>query len=91
MKLSRQIKPISYLKAHAAEIVRTLGTQGEPLVITQNGEAKAVMQDIGSYEQTQETMALLKILALGGRQIEAGQVQPAADVIARLRERQQAR
>ena len=91
MKLSRQIKPISYLKAHAAEIVRTLGAQGEPLVITQNGEAKAVMQDIGSYEQTQETMALLKILALGGRQVEAGQVQPAADVIARLRERQQAR
>ena len=91
MRLSRQIKPISYLKAHAAEIVRTLGAQGEPLVITQNGEAKAVMQDIGSYEQTQETMALLKILALGGRQIEAGQVQPAADVIARLRERQQAR
>ena len=91
MKLSSQIKPISYLKAHAAEIVRTLGAQGEPLVITQNGEAKAVMQDIGSYEQTQETMALLKILALGGRQVEAGQVQPAADVIARLRERQQAR
>ena len=91
MKLSSQIKPISYLKAHAAEIVRTLGAQGELLVITQNGEAKAVVQDIRSYEQTQETMALLKILALGGRQIEAGQVQPAADVIARLRERQQAR
>ena len=48
------------------------------------------MQDIRSYEQTQETLALLKILALGGRQIEAGQVQPAADVIARPRERQQA-
>ena len=90
MKLSSQIKPISYLKAHVAEIVRTLGDQGEPLVITQNGEAKVVMQDIGSYEQTQETMALLKILALGSRQIEAGHVQPAADVIARLRERQQA-
>lgn len=56
----------------------------------QNGEAKAVVQDIRSYEQTQETLALLKILALGGRQIEVGQVQPAADVIARLRERQQA-
>ena len=91
MKLSSQVKPISYLKAHAAEIVRTLAAQGEPLVITQNGEAKAVMQDIGSYEQTQETMALLKTRALGSRQIEAGQVQPAADVIARLRERQQAR
>ena len=91
MKLSSRIRPISYLKAHAAEIVRTLAAQGEPLVITQNGEAKAVVQDIRSYEQTQETLALLKILALGSRQIEAGQVQPAADVIARLRERQRSR
>ena len=87
MKLSSRIKPISYLKAHAAEIVRTLGDRGEPLIITQNGEAKVVMQDIDSYEQMQETVALLKILALGNRQIEAGQVQPAADVIARLRKR----
>lgn len=91
MKLSSQIKPISYLKAHAAEIVRNLGAQGEPLVITQNGEAKAVMQDIASYEQTQETLALLKILALGLGQIEQGRVQPAADVITRLRERREAR
>ena len=90
MKLSSQIKPISYLKAHAAEIVRNLGEQREPLVITQNGEAKVVMQDIESYEQTQETMALLKILALGTRQIEEGKVQPAEDVIKRLRERRRA-
>jgi prevent-host-death family protein len=86
MKLSSQIKPISYLKAHAAEIVRNLGEQGEPLIITQNGEAKAVIQNIASYEQTQETMALLKILALGVRQIEDGKVRPAADVINGLRE-----
>lgn len=91
MKLSSQIKPISYLKAHAAEIVRNFGEQREPLVITQNGEAKVVMQDIESYEQTQETMALLKILALGNRQIEEGKVQSAADVIKRLREGRQAR
>jgi prevent-host-death family protein len=91
MKLSNQIKPISYLKAHAAEIVRKLGEQREPLVITQNGEAKVVIQDIESYEQTQETMALLKILALGMRQIEGGRVLPAEDVIRRLREGQEAR
>ena len=91
MKLSSQIKPISYLKAHAAEIVRTLGDRQEPLIITQNGEAKAVIQDIDSYERMQETVALLKILALGSRQIEAGQVQPASDVIARFRERRQSR
>ena len=91
MKLSNQIKPISYLKAHAAEILRKLGEQREPLVITQNGEAKVVIQDIESYEQTQETMALLKILALGMRQIEQGKVLPAEDVIRRLREGQEAR
>ena len=91
MKLSSQIKPISYLKAHAAEIVRNLGEQREPLVITQNGEAKVVMQDIESYEQTQETMALLKILAIGNRQIEEGKVQSATDVVKRLREGRQVR
>jgi prevent-host-death family protein len=86
MKLSNRIKPISYLKAHAAEIVRTINRQGEPLVITQNGEAKAVLQDIESYEQSQETMALPKILALGNLQIEAGKVEQAAGVIQRLRQ-----
>lgn len=89
MKLSNQIKPISYLKAHAAEIVRNMSS--EPLVITQNGIAKVVMQDIESYEQTQETMALLKILALGARQIEEGKVQPVEEVVHRLRERSQRR
>ena len=85
MKLSSQIKSISYLKAHAADIVRNMSAQGEPLIITQNGEARVVMQDIESYEQTQETMALLKILALGSRQMEKGRVQLADDVIQRLR------
>lgn len=87
MKLSSQIKPISYLKAHAAEIVRNLGEQREAMIITQNGEAKMVIQDIESYEQTQETMALLKILALGMRQIEEGKVLSAEDVLKRLRAR----
>ena len=85
MKLSIQIKPISYLKAHVAEIVRNMDAQRDPLIITQNGEAKVVIQNIESYEQTLEAMALLKILALGNRQIEAGNVEHAADVIKRLR------
>jgi prevent-host-death family protein len=89
MPLSHQIKPISYLKAHASEIVRDIGKHQEPMIITQNGEAKAVVQDIDSYEQTQEAMALLKILALGSRQIEENKVQPAADVIKRLRKRRE--
>jgi prevent-host-death family protein len=84
MKYSSQIKPISYLKANAAEVIRQLAKRREPLVITQNGEAKAVIQDIASYEEGQETMALLKILALGNRQIEQGRVLPADEAIHRL-------
>ena len=91
MKMSDQIKPISYLKAHAAEIVRNLSKQQEPLVITQNGEAKVVIQDIESYEQTQQTIALLKMLSLGMRQVEKGKVLPADGVIKDLRERREDR
>ncbi|MCK5242590.1 type II toxin-antitoxin system Phd/YefM family antitoxin [bacterium] len=85
MKWSSQIKPISFLKVHAAEIVRGLSEQDEPLIITQNGEAKVVIQDIESYEKTQKLLAMLKILALGNKQVEKGKVQPAEQVIKRLR------
>lgn len=85
MRYSSQIKPISYLKANAAEILATLGEQREPLVITQNGEAKAVLQDVASYEATQETLALLKVLALGQQEVAAGKVKPLSDVVARLK------
>ena len=89
MKLSSRVKSISYLKAHAAEIVRNLAEQQEPIVITQNGEAKVVIQDIDSYEKTQQTMALLKILALGIRQVEEGDVVPANEAIKRVRKRRE--
>jgi len=85
MRYSSQVKPISYLKANAAEVLLQLAKQREPLVITQNGEARAVIQDVASYEETQETLALLKILALGNQEIEAGKVKPVAEVVARLR------
>jgi prevent-host-death family protein len=85
MRFSTQIKPISYLKANAAEVLQELTAQRQPLVITQNGEAKAVLQDVASYEETQETLALLKILALGNQQVAQGRVKPLADVVKRLR------
>ncbi len=85
MRYSSQVKPISYLKANAAEILTHLAEQREPLLITQNGEAKAVLQDLASYEETQEALALLKILALGNQDVTAGKVKPVADVVARLR------
>lgn len=87
MKLSHQVKPISYLKAHTAEVVRNLEEQGEPLIITQNGEAKIVVQGIESYEETQETLALLKVIALGNRQIEEGRIIPASKAIKALRKK----
>ena len=85
MRYSSQVKPISYLKANAAEVLAQLSEQRQPLVITQNGEAKAVLQDVASFEDTQETLALLKILALGNQELETGQLKPVADVVARLR------
>jgi prevent-host-death family protein len=85
MRYSTQIKPISYLKANAAEVLKELNSQRQPMVITQNGEARAVIQDVASYEQTQETLALLKILALGNHQIAKGRVKPLAEVVKRIR------
>lgn len=85
MRYSSQVKPISYLKANAAEVLLKLAECREPLVITQNGEAKAVLQDVASYEETQETLALLKILALGNRDVVDGNVKPVAEIAARLR------
>ena len=85
MSLAKQIKPISYVKANAAELIRDLHKSGEPIIITQNGEAKAVLQDIESYEKTLETLALLKIVARWERQYREGKVKPAAEVFRRLR------
>lgn len=85
MRYSTQIKPISYLKANAAEVLKELAEQRRPLVITQNGEARAVIQDVASYEETQETLALLKVLALGNEQVAAGKVRPLGEVVRRLR------
>ena len=91
MRYSSQVKPISYLKANAAEVLAQLAEHREPLVITQNGEAKAVIQDVATFQETQETLALLKILALGNQDIEAGKVTSVVDVVARLRAKRAAR
>jgi prevent-host-death family protein len=87
MKLSDQVKPISYLKAHAPEMICNLDEGREPVIITLHGEAKAVLQDIASYEEIQETLALLKILALGNRAIEDGKVRPLGEAFEAIRKR----
>ena len=85
MQHATQIKPISYVKANAAQVLRDLTENQDVLIITQNGEATAVLQDIATYQADQQALALLKILALGNQQIEKGKVTPAADAIARIR------
>jgi prevent-host-death family protein len=85
MRLSTQVKPISYFKANAAELLKDMADTHQPLAITQNGEVTAVVQDIASYEATEEALALLKILALADRDIEAGNYRPAREVIAEIR------
>ena len=87
MALSDNIKPISFFKANAAKVVQGLSESGEPMFITQNGEAKAVIQDIKSYEEMQETLALLKILALGEQQIAEGRVVSVDDAFKQARDR----
>ncbi|MPZ20020.1 MAG: type II toxin-antitoxin system prevent-host-death family antitoxin [Luteitalea sp.] len=72
MKLSESVKSISYLKNHTAEVLRQLRVSEGTLVITQHGEAKAVLQDIADYEQTQESLALLKMLAQSSKSLREG-------------------
>ena len=91
MKLTEQIKPISYLKAHAARIIRELSDHPGTLVITQNGEAKAVVQDIATYEQTQESLALLKMLMQSTQSIEARRHKPVKRAFKEMRSRVKAK
>ena len=84
MKLSTQIKPISYLKSHTAQIVKELADSRQPMVITQNGEATLVVIDVKSFEERENTLALLKILAMGNQEIEQGKYRDAEAVFADL-------
>ncbi len=85
MKLSESVKPISYLKSHTAEVLRNVSEGQRTIVITQHGEARAVLQDIASYEQTQESLALLKMLAQSSKSIQEGRSKPLKKAFADVR------
>lgn len=87
MKLSERVRPISHLKAHAPEVIRDLTEHREPVIVTLHGEAKAILQDIDSYEETQKALVLLKVLALTGKSVADGKIEPAGAAFARLRAR----
>lgn len=87
MKLSEDVKSISYFKAHASEIIRQIFNKNKTMVITQNGEAKAVVQDIHLYEQTQESLAMLKILAMSSQSLREGKSRSAKDSFDTIRKK----
>jgi prevent-host-death family protein len=87
MKLSTAVKPISYLKAHASELIRDITNTRQALVVTCNGEAKVVVQDIRSYERMLETLALLKILTRSKQNIKRGKVKTLDNTFTSLEKR----
>jgi hypothetical protein len=87
MKLSGRIKPLSYLKARAPEVISGLAESREPMIMSVNGEAKAAMKDIASFEESQETLSLLKLLALASKDVDSGKARPADEAFTAIRER----
>jgi prevent-host-death family protein len=87
MKPSEDIKPISYLKAHASELIKEVYNNQGTVVITQNGEAKVILQDVKVYEQTQDSIALLKIVALSAKNMKEGRTKSAKKTFSDLHKR----
>ena len=87
MKPSEDIKPISYFKAHASEVITDVSNNHKTMIITQNGEAKVVVQDIRTFEQSQESLALLKILAISANHLKKGRVKPIKNAFDDLKKR----
>ncbi|MBP6163319.1 MAG: type II toxin-antitoxin system Phd/YefM family antitoxin [Aliarcobacter sp.] len=74
MHLSQDIKPISYLKAKTADVINSVNENQRTIIITQNGEAKAVIQDIKSYENLQNSLNLLKLIVQSENDVENNEV-----------------
>ena len=89
MRFSTQIKPISYIKANAAELLDKMALDREPIIITQNGHARAVLMDINSYEEQLETLNLLKAYAASQTDPQTGEVYSMDEAAAELRRRRE--
>jgi prevent-host-death family protein len=76
MKYSEAIKPISYLKAHASELIREVSESRQTMIITHNGEARVVLQDIHVYQDMLESLTMLKLLAQSSTSIDQGRFKP---------------
>lgn len=84
MKASQDIRPVTYLKTHSADLIREVAEIGRPMVITQNGTAKAVIIDIETYEKQKEMLLMLHVIARGEKQIEKGALRDQDEVFAKM-------
>jgi prevent-host-death family protein len=91
MKLAGQIKSVSHFKAHAPEVIADINETRNPVILTVNGEAKVIVQDMRSYEETQNTIALLQILTMGNKAVRKGRTLPVKKAFARIRKRLKSR
>ena len=87
MDISRDIKPVSYLKARAADLLKQINETHRPVIITQNGEARAVLQDPESYEKMRNAIGLLKILSISENEIKNSDVMPGDKVFERVQDK----
>ena len=87
MKLSEDLKPVSYFKNNMAAVIRKLNEHRGIMIITQNGEAKAALMDIKAYEDLQETMAMLEMIAQGNKSIAEKRYRSADQVLDELEKR----
>lgn len=84
MYLSQDIKPISYLKSKTADVINNVNQNQRTIIITQNGEAKAVIQDIKSYENLQNSLNLLKLIVQGENDIENNNIEEQEEMFVNL-------
>jgi prevent-host-death family protein len=87
MKLSTAVKPISHIKSHASEVISEISETGNPVVVTVNGEARVIIQDIKEYEKDREGMAMLKILAMGRKDMLEGRHKPIHQAFVQLKKK----
>jgi prevent-host-death family protein len=86
MHISTDIKPVTYLKSKAADVLKQINETHRPMIITQNGEARAVVQDPKSYEEMRNAIALLKLLSQSEEDIRNGEVVSEDAVFAKVDE-----
>ena len=87
MNISTDIKPVSYLKSRSADLLKQVNETQRPVIITQNGEPRAVLQDPKSYENMRNALGILKLVAQGEEDIKSKKVKPQDAVFRRLEDK----